>query len=127
ITPGGQVAMIDDGTDFTEHLSPPSCSRVASELQALGVTHVDLHFASHYHADHIGCIASLGITIDQGWDRGGSYSSGEYTNYNSYLGAKRHTLIKGQVFTLDSLSAHPVTITCVALGGDGIATNDENA
>jgi beta-lactamase superfamily II metal-dependent hydrolase len=128
ITPGGQVALIDEGTNFTAGTSPPSCSRVLSELQALGVTHVDLHFASHYHADHIGCITSLtGITIDQGWDRAQSYSSAAYTNYVNYLGAKRHTLVKGQVFTLDSLSAHPVTITCVALAGDGITTSDENS
>jgi beta-lactamase superfamily II metal-dependent hydrolase len=128
ITPGGQVALIDEGTNFTAGSSPPSCSRVLSELQALGVTHVDLHFASHYHADHIGCITSLtGITIDEGWDRGASYSSAAYTNYVNYLGAKRHTLSKGQVFTLDAGSAHPVTITCVALAGDGISTSDENS
>jgi beta-lactamase superfamily II metal-dependent hydrolase len=128
ITPGGQVALIDEGTNFTDGSSGPSCSRVLSELQALGVTHVDLHFASHYHADHVGCITSLsGITIDAGWDRASSYSSATYTNYVNYLGAKRHTLAKGQVFTLDSLSAHPVTITCVALAGDGITTSDENS
>lgn len=128
ITPGGQVALIDEGTNFTAGSSGPSCSRVYSELQALGVTHVDLHFASHYHADHIGCITSMpGITIDAGWDRASSYSSATYTNYVNYLGAKRHTLTKGQVFTLDSLSAHPVTIKCVALAGDGISTSDENS
>jgi beta-lactamase superfamily II metal-dependent hydrolase len=128
ITPGGQVVLIDEGTNFTEGSSPASCGRVLSELQALGITHVDLHFASHYHADHIGCITSLtGITIDAGWDRAQSYSSATYTNYTSYLGSKRHTLTKGQTFTLDSLSAHPVTITCVALAGDGISTSDENS
>jgi len=128
ITPGGQVALIDEGTNFTVGSSPPSCARVLSELQALGVTHVDLHFASHYHADHIGCITALtGITIDAGWDRAQSYTSATYTNYANYLGAKRRTLVKGQVLTLDSLSAHPVTIKCVAHSGDGIATTDENA
>ena len=128
ITPGGQVALVDEGTNFTAGTSPPSCARVLSELQALGVTHVDLHFASHYHADHIGCITSLtGITIDQGWDRGSSYTTTTYTNYVNYLGAKRHTLSKGQVLTLDAQSAHPVTITCVALAGDGITTSDENS
>jgi beta-lactamase superfamily II metal-dependent hydrolase len=128
ITPGGQVALIDEGTNFTVGSSGPSCARVLSELQALGVTHVDLHFASHYHADHIGCITSLtGITIDAGWDRAESYNSATYTNYTTYLGSKRHTLTKGQVFTLDSLSAHPVKITCVALAGDGITTSDENS
>jgi beta-lactamase superfamily II metal-dependent hydrolase len=128
ITPGGQVALVDEGTNFTVGSSTASCAKVLAQLQDLGVTHVDLHFASHYHADHIGCLTSLnGITVDQGWDRAQSYSSGTYTSYVSYLTGKRFTLTKGRVFTLDSLSAHPVTITCVALSGDGISTSDENA
>jgi beta-lactamase superfamily II metal-dependent hydrolase len=128
ITPGGQVALFDEGTNFTVGTSGPSCARVLSELQALGVTHVDLHFASHYHADHIGCITGLtGITIDAGWDRAQSYTSATYTAYTNYLGTKRHTVTKSQVWTLDSLSAHPVTIKCIAFGGDGITTSDENS
>jgi len=128
ISPEGQVAMFDDGSSTTFCSHCPSCASVLSQLQALGITHVALHFASHYHADHIGCISALtGITIDQGWDRGGSYSSGAFTSYTTYLGAKRHTLTKGQVFTLDSLSAHPVIIKCVALAGNGISTTDENS
>jgi beta-lactamase superfamily II metal-dependent hydrolase len=128
ITPGGQVALFDEGTNFTVGTSTSSCARVLSELQALGVNHVDLHFASHYHADHIGCITSLtGITIDAGWDRAQSYTSATYTNYVNYLGAKRHTITKSQVWTLDAASAHPVTITCIAFGGDGITTTDENS
>lgn len=130
ITPGGQVVLIDEGTNFTVGSSGPSCSRVLSTLQSLGVTHVDMHFASHYHADHIGCLTSLtGITVDYGWDRAESYSSGTYTSYANYLavGARRRTVVKNQIFTLDSLSAHPVTIKVVAFGGDGIATSDENA
>lgn len=128
ISPEGEVAMFDDGSNTTFCTHCPSCATVLSELQALGVTHVKLHFASHYHADHIGCISALTrITIDQGWDRGGSYNSGAFTTYTSYLGAKRHTLVKGQTFTLDSLSAHPVVIKCIALAGNGISTTDENS
>ncbi len=128
ITPGGQVVLVDEGTNFQDGSSPASCAKVLTQLQALGVTHVDLHFASHYHADHIGCLTSLtGIVVDQGWDRAQSYSSTTYNNYVSYLAGKRFTLTKGRVFTLDSLSAHPVTITCVALSGDGISTSDENS
>lgn len=128
ITPGGQVVLIDEGTNFQVGSSPQSCSRVRSTLQSLGVTHVDIHFASHYHADHIGCLDSLGgITVDYGWDRAESYSSGTYNTYVNYLGAKRRTVTKSQIFTLDSLSAHPVTIKVVATNGDGISTSDENA
>ena len=124
ITPLGQVVLIDDGA-YTNTGAP------VAQLAALGVDHVTLHFASHYHADHIGVISQIaasGVTIDAGWDRAESYSSGSYTNYvNTLAGGKRHTLVKNQVFTLDSLSAHPVTIKCVDLAGAGISTTDENS
>src|SRR5437764_597983 len=45
ITPGGQVALVDEGTNFTDGTSTSSCASVLAQLQALGVTHVDLHFA----------------------------------------------------------------------------------
>ncbi|MBI5711274.1 MAG: T9SS type A sorting domain-containing protein [Candidatus Eisenbacteria bacterium] len=121
ITPQGQVVLIDGGQSY---------ATTPAQLAALGVTHVDLYFASHYHSDHIGCISQIvnsGVTIDAGWDRGESYTTGAYTTYVNTLGPKRHTLVKGQVFTLDSLSAHPVIIKCVDLNGAGIATSDENA
>ncbi len=129
ITPGGTVVMFDDGNN-TPNGAPNSCASVYAQLQALGITHVNLHFASHYHADHIGCITTFpGITIDEGWDRAQSYTTATYTNYANFLatGSRRRTLTKGKVFTLDSLSAHPVTITCIALAGDGITTSDENS
>ena len=98
--------------------------KVLAQLQALGVTHVDHHFASHYHSDHIGLTPTIfgtgGVTLDYGWDRGGSYTTAAYTNYVNTLGARRRTMVKDQVVTLDSLSAHPVTIKCVNLNGAGI-------
>ena len=121
ISPLGQVAMVDVGNS----------SLITAQLQTLGVTHVDHHFASHYHADHIGRFSTLfaagGLTVDYGWDRAGSYGTGTYATYVSTLGSRRRTLVKGQVITLDSLSAHPVTITCVDLAGAGTGTSDENA
>jgi beta-lactamase superfamily II metal-dependent hydrolase len=123
ITPMGQVVLIDDGL-YNNTAAP------VAQLAALGVTHVDLHFASHYHADHIGAIAQIqssGVTIDAGWDRGQSYTSATYTNYVNALGVKRHTIAKNQVFTLDVPSAHPVVIKCVEIGPAGLATSDENS
>ncbi len=128
ISPLGEVAMVDNGV----YTNPtPACGvKVLAQLQALGVTHVKHHFASHYHSDHIGLMNTIfgtgGITLDYGWDRGGSYSSGTYTTYVNTLGSKRRTLVKNQVITLDSLSAHPVTIKCVDLNGAGLSTSDEN-
>ncbi len=126
ISPLGQVVLIDEGPSG---VTPAMGVSVVNQLLALGVTHVDYHFASHYHADHIGnmgAIAAAGITFGYGWDRGGSYTTGTYTTYVSTLGSKRRTLVKGQVIMLDSLSAHPVTITCVDLNGAGVVTTDEN-
>jgi len=127
ISPNGQTALFDDGNYL-------NCTNIKSYLQGLGVTTVDYHFLSHYHSDHLGCIddlAAIGITIGtKGYDRGYSYSSGTYTSYVNTLGAKRTTMTKGQVITLDSGSGHPVTIKCVDLNGAGVYSvngSDENA
>ena len=127
ISPNGQTALFDDGT-YTD------CTNIKAYLQALGITSVDYHFLSHYHADHLGCIddlAAVGITIAiAGYDRAYSYSSASYTSYVSTLGAKRTTIAKGQIITLDAASANPVTIKCVDLNGAGVYSvsgSDENA
>ena len=127
ISPNGQTALFDDGV-YTD------CSVIKSYLQSLGISTVDYHFLSHYHADHLGCIddlAAIGITIGTtGYDRGYSYSSASYTAYVNTLGAKRVTMAKNQVITLDAGSANPVTIKCVDLNGAGVYSpsgSDENA
>ena len=127
ISPLGQTALFDDGV-YTD------CTYIKSYLQGLGVSVVDYHFASHYHADHIGCIddlAAINITIGTtGYDRGSSYSSATYTNYVNTLGSKRVTIAKNQTITLDAGAANPVSIKCVELNGAGVYSpsgSDENA
>src|SRR5262245_1651553 len=127
ISPLGETAFFDDGT-YT------NCTGIISRCQSLGITTVEYHFLSHYHADHLGCIddlAAIGITIGTaGYDRGYSYSSSSYTNYVNTLGAKRTTITKGQVITLDQGSANPVIIKCIDLNGAGVYPvngGDENA
>src|SRR6185436_7750733 len=98
ISPLGQVAMIDDGVSGNP--TPASGVKVPGQLQALGVSHVDHHFASHYHADHIGLFSTIfavgGVaTLGYGWDRGESYTTQTYRNYVDTLGSKRRTLVKG--------------------------------
>jgi len=127
ITPNGQVAMFDDGTGGLGAMGVS----VPNQLKALGVTGIEHHFCSHYHADHIGgtpSIVAAGIPILNGWDRGGSYTTATYTKYVTALGAGRKTILKGQVITLDSLSAHPVILKCVDLGTAGInpGSTEEN-
>ena len=127
ISPLGQTALFDDGV-YTD------CTTIKAYLQGLGISVVTYHFASHYHADHIGCIddlAAINITIGTaGYDRGSSYSSATYTNYVNTLGSKRVTIAKNQVITLDAGTANPVLIKCVELNGAGVYSpsgSDENA
>ncbi len=127
ISPNGQTALFDDG----QYLN---CTGIKSYLQGLGITSVTYHFASHYHADHIGCIddlAAVNITVAvAGWDRAYSYSSATFTNYVNTLGSKRRTIAKNQVIRLDSLATNPVYIKCVDLNGAGVYSptgSDENA
>jgi beta-lactamase superfamily II metal-dependent hydrolase len=127
ITPGGQVVLIDTGKAGTGVMGVS----VLNQLRALGVTHVDRHFQSHYHADHLANIDEIvngGIAIDKGYDRGTANQPGTqiYNTYVSTLGTKRRTMVANQVVTLDSLSAHPVTIKCVTPNGGGLGTSDEN-
>ena len=127
ISPLGQTALFDDGV-YT------NCTEIKSYLQARGISVVDYHFTSHYHADHIGCIddlAAVGITVGtKGYDRGSSYSSATFDSYVATLGAKRATIAKGQTITLDAGAANPVFLTCVDLNGAGVYSpsgSDENA
>ena len=127
ISPLGQVVLVDEGT-YT------NCTPVLNYLSSLGITSVDYHFASHYHSDHIGCLDDLlaaGVTLEiAGYDRGYSYSSAAYTAYVNAVGAKRQTMTKNQIVTLDAGSAHPVYIKCVDLNGAGVYSptgSDENA
>ena len=127
ISPHGQVVLVDEGV-YSD------CSPILDYLTSLGITSVDYHFATHYHADHIGCLDDIlasGVTLNiAGYDRGYSYSSATYTAYVNALGAKRRTIAKNQIITLDSTYAHPVYIKCVDLNGAGVYSptgSDENA
>jgi beta-lactamase superfamily II metal-dependent hydrolase len=129
ISPLGEVAMVDAGTPTSTDM-PAIGLTILQQLQALGVTTIKHYFQSHYHSDHLANIDEIknsGITIQSVWDRGGSYSSSYYTTYANTIGTVRHTIAAGQVVTLDSTSAHPVTITCICHGGCGLSTTDENS
>jgi competence protein ComEC len=122
ISPGGDAAMIDMGL-FT------TCANTVSYVQAQGVTSLKYAFATHYHADHIGCLddlAAAGIAVETAcYDRGSAPGSitQTYTDYVNTCGAKRQTAVEGQVVSL----ADGATITVVDLNGAGDTTSDENA
>lgn len=56
ISPLGQTVLIDEGPSG---VTPAMGVSVLNQLRALGVTRVDHHFASHYHADHIGNFVNI--------------------------------------------------------------------
>jgi len=127
VSPQGQLAIVDNA-------AYNNCAPFMSYITGLGVTDFDYSFASHYHADHIGCLDDLlaaGVVLNiAGYDRGYSYSSATYTNYVNALGTKRQTIAANQTVTLDAGSANPVVIRCVALNGAGVYSptgTDENA
>jgi beta-lactamase superfamily II metal-dependent hydrolase len=117
IAPNGESVMFDNG--------PSNCGQVVAYLRQQGLTKLDYHIASHYHADHIGCstavFSALPPTI--GLDRGGSYTTATYANYVTAVSRARQTAVPGSVITLDQASGMPVTIQIVAVDS-GIS--DEN-
>ena len=118
VAPNGDTAMIDNGRQG-------SCSDTASYLLGAGISHIDYHFATHYHADHIACLDDLldaGVTVGTCYDRGGSFGTLTYQDYVGACGAARQTASKGQVISLGA-----VTIEVVDLNGAGLSTSDENA
>jgi beta-lactamase superfamily II metal-dependent hydrolase len=122
ISPKGEVVLFDDGV-------LNNCDKPIAYLQQLGVTAIDYHITSHYHADHIGCAAQV---LQQfplrklAYDRGQSYASSSFTSYIATVtDAKRRTAVAGTEFALDSGSSQ-VTIRFVALNGNGVVTNNEN-
>lgn len=127
VSPQGQLAIVDNA-------AYNNCAPFVDYITGLGVTDFDYSFASHYHADHIGCLDDLlaaGVVLNvAGYDRGYTYSSATYTNYVNALGSKRQTIAVNQTVTLDAGSANPVVIRCVALNGAGVYSptgTDENA
>lgn len=127
VSPLGQLVLVDSGVYN-------NCAPFLNYINSLGITSIDYHFASHYHADHIGCLDDLivsGVTLNvAGYDRGYSYTTQTYTNYVNALGSKRQTIAKNQVITLDAGSENPVYIKCVDLNGAGVYSvtgSDENA
>ncbi len=122
ISPKGQIVMFDSGALV-------DCTKPLAYLESIGVTAVDYHIASHYHADHIGCASEVfsQVTLKtKAYDRGRSYSSAQFNNYVSVTGNKRTEAQPGDLITLDANTPNPVKITIVATNGNGIATTDEN-
>jgi beta-lactamase superfamily II metal-dependent hydrolase len=122
VSPRGETVLFDNG-------ALGACERPLRYLREFGVTKIDYQVVSHYHADHIGCTASVLAEFPltfRSFDRGGEYRSQTFGRYLETVGAKRITAVPGDVVVLDAHSAAPVQITMVALNGNGIFTRNEN-
>ncbi len=121
ITPMGQTMMFDNG-------DVGQCGAVVDYLHRCGVSRLDYHVASHYHADHIGCSRSVfgAFPVDVGLDRGGSYASATFAAYQESLGMARRSAFPGAVFTLDEQTANPVFARVVAAGEGSGDENDRS-
>ncbi|PTL84385.1 lamin tail domain-containing protein [Vitiosangium sp. GDMCC 1.1324] len=121
IAPSGCVALFDGGPTG-------SGTTIKAYLKSLGVSHIDLAFVSHMHADHMGGIDEVdvgtdAVPIDAVYDHGGTYDSVAYDEYVSHFSGRRFTATRGQTFSL----CGEVTLTVVATNGNGITSSDENA
>lgn len=108
-----------------------NCSNTVEYLDTLSIEVIHYHFATHYDADHIGCLDDLvraGLSITQAcYDRGGEAATDTFADYISVCGEKRMTAGKGQRVTLGANGPSPVHIDVVDLNGAGVVTNDENS
>lgn len=122
ISPQGETVLFDNG-------ALGLCERPLRYLRQLQVSKIDYQVVSHYHADHIGCTtAVLGEfpLARFSFDRGGGYKSGVYSRYVAAVGDKRRTPMIGDRLVLDQTSASPVTVTFIAMNGNGLRSRNEN-
>jgi competence protein ComEC len=123
ISPKGETVLFDDGV-------ARNCNRPVSYLQQLGITKIDYLIASHYHDDHIGCTSEVLTAFplsNAAYDRGYSFPSQLFKQYEKAVGTKRKTAIIGNKIILDSNTDHPVSIEFIALNGAGVTTTNENS
>jgi beta-lactamase superfamily II metal-dependent hydrolase len=102
-------------------------------LSALGISKLNFTVASHHHADHIGGLDEviLSFNPDVCYDRGGSYSSAQFTEYISAVGPRRSTPAVAETLLNLITPNGKITLSTLAVSGDlknyGYAgTSDEN-
>ena len=111
-SPSGMTLLFDAGPSGSQAVILPY-------LDSAGIDGLDYIVTSHYHADHIGAVATIYNQkgANQGvWDRGWSYTTATYNTYAATVAADRRTLTQGQVLDLGG----GATATVVALNGNGV-------
>src|SRR5687767_12012334 len=92
ISPLGETMLIDTGP--TTASSCASATGIITQLMNIGLTRLDYHVASHYHADHIGCsdlVVNRWPVQIAAYDRGTTQlpSSQVYARYAAAVSLKR--------------------------------------
>jgi beta-lactamase superfamily II metal-dependent hydrolase len=112
VSSSGQCLLFDGGDNGK------GSGVVVPYMNTLGIPVLDYMACSHYHADHIGGLDEVyqarGV-INAVYDRGWSYTTATYNSYANTVSALRTTITDGQVIDLGD----GVTVTCVAVNGNG--------
>jgi len=102
-------------------------------LSALGISKLNFTVASHHHADHIGGLDEviLSLNPDVCYDRGESYSSYQFSEYITAVGPRRRTPAVAETLINISNSQGKIVLSVFAVSGNlknyGYAgTSDEN-
>ena len=108
----GQTLLFDGGNNGKGN------SVVIPFLNSQGITTLDYMVASHYHADHVGGLDEVynAVGVNEAvYDRGWSYTTYTYDDYEDAVFLQRQTMLDDQVIDLGD----GVTVTCLALNGNG--------
>jgi beta-lactamase superfamily II metal-dependent hydrolase len=116
ISPDGFVMLVDSGEES-------EATAVAAYLSGLGVTEVDYTLVSHLHSDHMG---AMDVLLGQhpevvvSFDHGGTYSTNEYTEYDTAAGTRRTALLQGETVDMGP------SMTVDVLHSGGGSSNENN-
>jgi beta-lactamase superfamily II metal-dependent hydrolase len=95
ISPDGFVMLIDAGNDWDS-------AAVLKYIDDLEISSLDYTLVSHMHADHLGGMDGVlgDLPAVACFDHGGSYSTGEYEQYDREAGTRRTMLAAGDTIDL---------------------------
>jgi len=91
ISPDGFVTLVDAGESGQQ-------ATVAAAMAALGIAEIDYTVVSHFHSDHVGAmdlVLADHPEVVACFDHGGSYTTTQYSEYDSAAGNRRTALSTG--------------------------------
>ncbi len=118
-TPRGKAILVDMGTGTSAN------DYILPLLDSLGITEIDIAFASHMHGDHIGGFDDLLERVPLtgfSYDHGGSYPTNDFENYLLAVGDRRRTISVGDTILVEN----DIRIVCYASGAEGLEPIGEN-